>query len=161
MLLVSTAKSVKIQSIMEYASNPKTGFDYEILETIEAGIVLKGYEVKAIKTGKATIKGAYVKIIDGRPALIGAIIAPYQPANTPADYDPQRTRALLFSEKQISSLIGTAQTHGLTLLPLKLYDKNGKIKLLVGVARGKKKYDKRETLKKKDIARAKQRGIEE
>lgn len=145
----------------EYATNPRAGFDYEILETLEAGIVLFGYEVKSIKTGKASIKGSYVKILDGEPFLIGAIIAPYQPANTPADYDPQRSRKLLLSKKQIATLAGTTQTHGLTLIPLKLYDKNGKIKLLVGIARGKKKYDKRETLKKKYIARAKQRGIEE
>lgn len=145
----------------EYATNPKASFDYEILETLEAGMVLFGHEVKSIKTGKASIKGSYVKILDGEPFLIGAIIAPYQPANTPADYDPQRTRKILLSKKQIATLAGTSQTHGLTLIPLKLYDKNGKIKLLVGIARGKKKYDKRETLKKKDIARAKQRGIEE
>ena len=124
-------------------------------------MVLFGHEVKSIKTGKASIKGSYVKILDGEPFLIGAIIAPYQPANTPADYDPQRSRKLLLSKKQIATLVGTSQAHGLTLIPLKLYDKNGKIKLLVGIARGKKKYDKRETLKKKDIARARQRGIEE
>ncbi len=146
---------------MEYATNSRAGFDYEILETLEAGVVLFGHEVKSVKTGKASIKGSYVKILDGEPFLIGAILAPYQPANTPADYDPQRTRKILLSKKQISVLAGTAQTHGLTLIPLKLYDKNGKIKLLLGIARGKKKYDKRETLKKKDIARAKQRGIEE
>lgn len=146
---------------MEYATNPKAGFDYEILETLEAGVVLFGHEVKSIKTGKASIKGSYVKILDGEPFLIGATLAPYQPANTPADYDPQRTRKILLSKKQIAVLTGTSQTHGLTLIPLKLYDKNGKIKLLLGIARGKKKYDKRETLKKKDIARAKQRGIEE
>ena len=144
-----------------YATNPKAGFDYEILETLEAGVVLFGHEVKSIKTGKASIKGSYVKILDGEPFLIGAIIAPYQPANPPADYDPQRSRKLLLSKKQIATLVGTSQAHGLTLIPLKLYDKNGKIKLLVGIARGKKKYDKRETLKKKDIARARQRGIEE
>lgn len=142
----------------EYTTNPKAGFDYEILETLEAGMVLFGHEVKSIKTGKASIKGSYVKILDGEPFLIGAVIAPYQPANTPANYDPQRTRKLLLSKKQIATLAGTTQTHGLTLIPLKLYDKNGKIKLLVGIARGKKKYDKRETIKLKDIQRAKERG---
>lgn len=145
----------------EYANNPKAGFDYEILETIEAGIVLKGYEVKSIKTGKCSIRGAYVKIIDKIPYLIGATISPYQIANTPANYDPQESRKLLLSRKQISTLIGTSKTHGLTLIPLKLYDKKGLIKLLVGIARGKKKYDKRETIKKRDIHRARQRGIED
>lgn len=144
----------------EYASNPKAGFDYEILETIEAGIVLEGHEVKSIKTSKASIKGSYVKIWSNEPFLIGATISPYQPANTPKNYDPQRSRKLLLSKKEISKLIGLSQSQGLTLIPLKFYGKKGLVKLLVGIARGKKKYDKRETIKKKDIARAKQRGIE-
>ena len=145
---------------MEYASNSKVGFDYEILETIEAGIVLEGHEVKAIKTGKASIKGSYVKIINEKAFLIGAAISPYQPANTPKNYDPQRSRKLLFSKKEIYDLVSTSQSKGTTLIPLKFYAKKGRIKLLVGIGRGKKKYDKRETIKKKDIARAKQRGIE-
>lgn len=143
---------------MVYTDNPKVYFDYEILETIEAGLVLEGHEVKSIKTGKVSIKGSYVKILNGEPYLVGATISPYQPANTPKDYDPQRSRKLLLSKKEISTLIGTSQAHGLTLVPLKIYDKKGRLKLLVGIARGKKKYDKRETIKKKDIARAKQRG---
>lgn len=146
---------------MEYANNPKVGFDYEILETLEAGIVLKGYEVKSVKTGKVSIKGSYVKILNEEPFLIGATISPYQSANTPDDYDPQSSRKLLLSKKQIAVLVGTSQAHGLTLVPLKLYDKKGLIKLLIGIARGKKKYDKRDSLKKKDSARRKQRGISE
>ena len=142
----------------EYAANPKAGFDYEILETMEAGLVLEGHEVKSIKTGKASIKGSYVKIVGGAPYLIGATISPYQTANTPKDYDPQRSRKLLLSKKEISTLIGTSQAHGLTLVPLKIYDKRGRLKLLVGIARGKKKYDKREGIKRKDIQRAKERG---
>ena len=146
---------------MEYANNPKAGFDYEILETIEAGVVLEGHEVKSVKTGKVSIKGSYVKIIHDEPFLIGATISPYQPKNTLQDYDPQRSRKLLLSKKQISTLTGVNQSHGLTLVPLKFYDKKGRIKLLIGVARGKKKYDKRENIKKKDVARSKQRGLEE
>src|SRR3989344_3068883 len=145
----------------EYATNPRVNFDYEILETIEAGIVLEGHEVKAIKTGKASIKGSYVKILNEEPFLIGATISPYQPINTPKNYDPQRSRKLLLSRGEISKLMGLAQSQGLTLIPLKFYDKKSKIKLLVGIARGKKKHDKRETIKKKDVARAKQRGLEE
>ena len=148
-----------INKMSEYANNPKAGFDYEILETIEAGIVLEGHEVKSIKTGKASIKGSYVKILNEEPYLIGATISPYQPVNTPKTYDPQRSRKLLLSRKEISKLIGLSQSHGLTLVPLKLYDKKSLIKLLIGTARGKKKYDKRETIKKKDAARAKQRGL--
>src|SRR3989344_3133863 len=146
---------------MDYCSNPKARFDYEILETIETGLVLEGHEVKAIKTGKASIKGSYVKIMDGAPYLIGATVSPYQPANTPTDYDPQRSRKLLLSKKEISALVGTSQSHGLTLVPLKIYTKKGRLKLLVGIARGKKKYDKRETIKRKDVQRAKERGTYE
>ena len=165
--------------MVEYANNPKAGFDYDILETIEAGVVLEGHEVKAIKTGKASIKGSYVKILNDEAFLIGATVSPYQPANTPKNYDPQRSRKLLLSRKEISDLIGTSQSKGTTLVPLKFYGKKGparsysadhqqrgrtssgasRIKLLIGIARGKKKYDKRETIKKKDIARAKQRGL--
>lgn len=143
----------------EYANNPKASFDYEILETIEAGIVLRGFEVKAIKSGMASIRGAYIKIINEEPFLIGATISPYQAANTPADYDPQASRKLLLSKRQIATLIGTSKSHGLTLIPLKFYNKKSLVKLLIGIARGKKKYDKRETIKKKDIKRAEQRGI--
>ena len=142
----------------DYATNPKAHFDYEILETIEAGIVLGGFEVKAVKTGKASIKGTYIKILNNEPYLVGAIISPYQPANTPPDYDPQRSRKLLLSKKQISALIGTSHAHGLTLIPLKLYNKKGRVKVLVGIARGKKKYDKRAAIKRKDIQRSKERG---
>ena len=145
----------------EYANNPKAGFDYEILETLEAGIVLKGYEVKSIKTSKVSIKGSYVKIINGEPFLIGATISPYQVGNIPDDYDAQSSRKLLLSKKEISVLVKTSQAHGLTFIPLKLYDKKGRVKLLIGIAKGKKKYDKRASLKKKDVARAKQRGSTE
>ena len=144
----------------EFATNSKASFDYEILETIEAGVVLEGHEVKAIKTGKASIKGSYVKILNEEPFLIGATISPYQPANTPKIYDPQRSRKLLLSKREIFKFVGLSQSQGLTLIPLKFYDKKGKIKLLVGIAKGKKKYDKREAIKKKDVSRAKQRGLE-
>lgn len=145
----------------EYASNPRAAFDYEILETLEAGIILKGHEVKAVKSGRASLRGAYVKILNNIPLLIGAGIAPYQPGNTPKDYQPEADRILLLEKGEIAKLTGQAKSQGITLLPLKLYDKKGRIKLLIGIARGKKKYDKRETIKKKDIARAKQRGAEE
>lgn len=145
----------------EYANNSKAGFDYEILETLEAGLVLKGQEVKAIKAGKISLKGTFVKIIGGIPQLIGATISPYQPNNTSTDYNPTASRKLLLSKKEINVLMGFSQSQGLTLIPLKIYDTKGKLKLLVGIARGKKKYDKRATLKKKDVARAKQRGSTE
>ncbi len=145
----------------DYATNPKAFHDYEIFETVEAGVVLRGYEVKSIKTGKVSIKGAYVKILNGAPYLVGAIISPYQPGNVPKDYQEQANRKLLLSKSQIANLVGLAQSHGISLVPLKLYDKKGLIKLEIGVGRGKKKYDKRESIKKKDVARSRQRGMEE
>jgi SsrA-binding protein len=146
---------------MEYASNPKASFDYEILETLEAGLVLSGSEVRSIRTGKASIKGAYVKVLSSEAFLVGAVVAPYQPSNMPEDYDEQASRKLLLTKRQIATLIGVSQSHGLTLIPLKLYDKKGRIKLLIGIGKGKKKYDKRESIKKKDIARSRQRGMDE
>jgi len=142
----------------DYATNPKAFHDYEILETVEAGLVLHGYEVKSIKNGKVSIKGSYVKVLNGIPYLIGALIAPYQPGNVPSGYREQADRKLLLSHHQLSSLAGLAKSHGITLVPLKLYAKKGLIKLEIGVARGKKKYDKREAIKQKDLRRAKERG---
>lgn len=149
----------------DFATNPRAQFDYEILETLEAGLVLRGYEVKSIKTGRASIKGAYVRIIGDEAWLVGASIAPYQSGNPPtggatggAKYDERADRKLLLSKQQIATLIGLTQSHGVTLVPLRLYAKQGLIKLAVGIARGKKKYDKRATIKKKDVQRSRERG---
>jgi len=144
----------------DFAVNPKANFDYEILETIEGGLELFGHEVKAIKTGKASIKGSYVKILNNEAWLVGATVSPYQAKNTPSDYDAQRSRKLLLTKKQINVLMGTSKANGLALVPIKLYNKNNRVKLLIGIGRGKKKYDKREAIKKRDIERARQRGIE-
>jgi SsrA-binding protein len=146
---------------MDYASNPKATHDYEILETMEAGLVLSGSEVKSIKTGKASIKGAYVKILRGAPYLVGAVIAPYQPGNMPEDYKDQADHKLLIKHSQLTSLIGLSKERGAALVPLKLYETRGLIKLQVGIARGKKSHDKRATIAKKDVARSKQRGTYE
>lgn len=145
----------------DFATNPRARFDYEILETIEAGLVLRGYEVKSIKTGKVSIKGAYVRIINGAPWLVGAVIAPYQSGNVPPEYQEQADRKLLLNRSQVATLVGLAHAHGVSLVPLRLYAKKGLIKLEIGIARSKKKYDKRESIKKKDIARSRQRGMNE
>jgi SsrA-binding protein len=142
----------------DYATNSTASHSYEILETFEAGLVLRGHEVRSIKTGKASIKGSYVRIINGQPYLVGARITPYQSGNMPAEYREQADRKLLMGKPQIANIVGLIHSHGVSLVPLKLYDKNGLIKLLVGVARGKKKYDKRESIKKKDLQRSKERG---
>ena len=146
---------------MTYAENRRVYHDYEILETYEAGIVLEGHEVKAVKTGKISIAGSYVKILGGEAFLIGAIISPYQPKNTAKDYDPQRTRKLLLNKKEIAGLIGKSKERGLTIVPLKVYDRKGKIKLEIGLAKAKKKHDKREVIKKKEERRKIERVLKQ
>lgn len=141
-----------------YANNDKARFDYEILETLEAGLVLKGYEVKAIKSGKASIRGAYVKILADEAWLLGATVSPYQSGNVPPEYDQQRNRKLLLRRSELKYLIGKSQEKGLTLVPLKLYNKSGLVKLEIGIGRGKKKHDKRAKIiaieTKRKLARA-------
>jgi SsrA-binding protein len=131
--------------------NKRVRFDYEILETYEAGIELKGFEVKSIKNGRINLAGSYVVLKNNQAWLINANIPPYQPKNTPSDYDPKRTRRLLLKKEEIKNLIGKAQEKGLTLMPLKVYNKNRKIKIEIGLAKSRKKVDKRELIKKRDI----------
>lgn len=128
-------------------------FDFEILDTFEAGLVLFGHEVKALRSGKAKLEGAHVVVRGGEAFLVGASIAPYQPANTPKDYDPERARKLLLSQKELRELDTKTEEKGLTAIPIRCYSKNGKVKLEIGVARGKKKVDKRETIKARDVKR--------
>ncbi|MBI2676346.1 MAG: SsrA-binding protein SmpB [Candidatus Yanofskybacteria bacterium] len=138
---------------MSFATNPKAYFDYNVLETFEAGLVLSGQEVKSVKNGKVSIRGAFVKILNAEAWLIGATISPYQQNNTSPDYDPQRTRKLLLKKKEVNYLFEKSQEAGLSIVPLKLYEKKNLIKLEIGLARGKKKYDKRESIKKKEEER--------
>jgi SsrA-binding protein len=142
------------------AENKKAFFDYETLQTHEAGIVLFGFEVKAIKTGHVSLKSSYVTVKNNEVFLINALIPPYQQANTPENYDPQRSRKLLLKKSEIRSLIGTAKIKGLTLVALRLYTKKskgpqgrGKIKLEFAVAKGKRQIDKRETIRKRETDR--------
>lgn len=146
---------------MVYAENRSAFHDYEILEKYEAGMVLEGHEVKAVKNGKLSVRGSYVKILGGEIFLIGATISPYQPKNTPKDYDPQRTRKLLLNKKEIAGLIGKSQEKGLTIVPLKAYDKRGRVKLEIGLAKARKKYDKREVIKKKEEKRKIERVLKQ
>lgn len=141
------------------AENRRARYDYEILDTYEAGLVLHGYEVKSIKTGRVSLRGAYVVIKDNEAYLINAFIPPYQPANTPDDYNPERNRKLLLNKSEIKSLIGKSKRKGLTLVPLKLYTKRGKIKLGLAVAKGKREIDKREAIKKRETEREVQRKL--
>jgi len=138
---------------MIISTNKRAYFDYQILENYEAGMELKGFEVKAIITGRVNLAGSYIVIRNNQAWLLNADIPPYQPANTPSDYDSKRTRRLLLKKSEIINLIGRVQEKGLTLMPLKVYTKNRKIKIEIGLAKSKKKADKRELIKKRDIER--------
>lgn len=133
--------------------NRKAYFNYEIAEKIEAGIELFGFEVKSIKNGRASLDGAYVSMSDKEAFLVGANVSPYQPKNTPTNYDPKRPRKLLLTKKEIGRLTGMQKERGLTIVPISMYSKGKLIKIEIGIARGKKKYDKRETIKKRDTQR--------
>ena len=124
-------------------------------------MVLEGHEVKAVKSGKLSVRGSYIKILGGEVFLIGAIISPFQPKNTPKDYDPQRTRKLLLNKKEISGLVGKSEEKGLTIVPLRAYDKRSKVKLEIGLAKARKKYDKREVIKGKEEKRKIERALKQ
>lgn len=133
--------------------NRKAYFNYEITEKMEAGIELLGFEVKSIKNGRGSLDGAYISMTDKEAFLIGANISPYQPKNTPTNYDPKRPRRLLLTKKEIARLTGLQKERGLTIVPISMYSKGSLVKVGIGVARGKKKYDKREAIKKRDTQR--------
>ncbi len=130
--------------------NKKAYFDYEIIESFEAGIVLTGQEVKSIKTGHISLAGSYVIIQNNEAWLLGAHVPPYKMAGPLPGYEPTRSRKLLLKKQEMQALIGKTKQKGLTLIPLKVYTKRGKIKLEFGLARGKRKYEKREVIKKRE-----------
>jgi SsrA-binding protein len=138
---------------MTYAENRKAKFDYEFLDKMTAGIELSGSEVKAVRGGKMNLTGSYVSIRGGEAYLLGAEVAPYQPKNITDDYDPRRARKLLLSKSEIENLAKTEATKGLTIVPISVYNKGRFIKLDLAVARGKKEFDKRQTIKKRDTER--------
>ncbi|MDF1498595.1 MAG: SsrA-binding protein SmpB [Patescibacteria group bacterium] len=142
-----------------YAINKRATFDYEILEKLEGGLVLAGYEVKSIKTGHISLKGAYVTIKENEAYLTNANIPAYQPRNMPESYDPTRYRKVLIHKKELKELIGKISQKGLTLVPIKVYSIRGLIKLEFGIGKGKKKFDKREDIKKKDSKRKIERTL--
>jgi len=140
------------------ANNKKAFHNYHILETFEAGIVLLGTEVKSIRQGHVDIKEAYVRIDDGQAYLVGAHVLPYSHGNQ-QNHTPVRNRKLLLHKREIERLIGKTQEKGLTLVPTRLYLKGGRIKLEVGLGRGKHLHDKRDDLKKKEANREMQRAL--
>lgn len=144
---------------MSLIENKKARFNYEITEKYEAGIELFGFEVKAIKNKHGNIDSAFIIIRGGEAYLIGAFIPPYQPNNTPEGYDPYQNRRLLLTKKELIELGDIEKNKGLTLIPLSMYNKGRKIKLTIAVGKGKKKFDKRETIKKRDVDRDIRRSL--
>ena len=138
---------------MSIVENRKAYHDYFIEEKFEAGVALEGWEVKAVRAGRAQIKEAYVVVKGGEIILIGAHITPLLTASTHVAADPTRTRKLLFHRREINRLVGQVERAGYTLVPLNLHYSKGRIKLDVGLAKGKKQYDKRADKKEKDDKR--------
>lgn len=142
---------------MSIAENKKAFHDYFIEEKLEAGLVLEGWEVKSIRAGRVQLKEAYVILKDGEVWLLGCHISPLTTASTHVKPDPVRTRKLLLHEREIARLIGKVERAGYALVPLNLHFSKGRVKLEIGLAKGKKQYDKRESEKQKDWEREKAR----
>ena len=152
-------QGVKLKLVKILAENKKAYFSYRILEKFEAGISLIGQEVKSLKTRGVNLAGSYVVIKNSEAFWVGAKISPYQPKNVPPDYNPERLRKLLLKKSEIKYLIGKAKQRGLTLIPLRVYTKRGKIKLEFGIAKGLRKIDKRELIKKREAEREIRRAL--
>jgi SsrA-binding protein len=144
---------------MSLAENRKAYHDYFVEEKFEAGLVLQGWEVKAIRAGRAHLKEAYVVVKNGEIVLLGAHVTPLPTASTHVRADPTRTRKLLMHRPEINRLIGKVERAGYTLTPLNLHFSKGRIKIEIGLARGKKQYDKRATIKEREWKREQQRAL--
>lgn len=138
--------------------NRKARHEYTILQTYEAGIVLQGTEVKSLRQGKANLVDSYASLKDGEVWLYGAHISVYDQGNI-NNHEPTRTRKLLLNKSEIKKLIGKVKEKGLTLIPLRLYFSNGRVKVELALAKGKKVYDKREAIAKKDVQRDQERNV--
>lgn len=139
-------------------TNRKARFDYNIEETYEAGMVLTGTEVKSLRNGRANLKDSYARVAGGEVFLIGCHISPYE-MGTHSNHDPERARKLLLHKREIKRLTGKTNERGLTLVPLKIYFKAGKAKVELALGRGKKVYDKRETMRRRTADREMERAI--
>ena len=148
-----------LHGMTDYASHKRARFDYQILETFEAGISLLGFEVKAVRVGRARLEGSFIVIRGGEAFLVGCTIAPYQPENTPKDYDPERPRKLLLAKKELAVLLQESEKKGLTIVPLSMYNAKRNIKVKIAIVKGKKEYDKREKIKERDTGREINRAI--
>ncbi|MDO8620009.1 MAG: SsrA-binding protein SmpB [bacterium] len=133
--------------------NRKAHFNYEFLETMNAGIELFGYEVKSLRAKLGSLEGSHVIVRGNEVFLVGAYIPAYQPKNVAKGFDERRNRKLLVTKKEIHDLAGSEGKKGLTIVPISVYNKGRKIKVDIAIARGKKKFDKRETIKKREVER--------
>jgi len=150
--LFSVVKSGKLMAEKIICQNKKARHDYHIIDTYEAGLVLKGSEVKSCRSGRANLKDSYAQIKDGEIYLVNTHISPYTYAHQ-FNHDPLRERKLLFHKSEIKRLYGKIREKGFTLIPLKMYFKNGKAKVEMAVAKGKRLHDKRDDIRRKDLAR--------
>ena len=141
------------------AFNKRAKFDYEILEKFEAGVMLLGHEVKSVRAERMGLMGAYVTISRGAAWLVGAHIPKYPQAGPQPDYDPYRSRKLLLRKRELARLAGKLEQKGLTLVPISVYTKASRIKLEFGLARGKKQFEKKETIKRREVDREIRRSL--
>ncbi|MDP2788994.1 MAG: SsrA-binding protein SmpB [bacterium] len=144
-----------------YAENRRARFDYEILEKYETGIELLGSEVKSVRGGSMSLEGAFIIVRGGEAFLINANIPPYQPKNAGEDYDPLRNRRLLLTKKELQELAASEKNKSLTIVPISVYNKGRKIKVQIALVKGKKKFDKRETIKRRETDREVRRVAKE
>lgn len=143
---------MKAMDIKVVSTNKKARFEYFILETFEAGLVLKGTEIKSVRNGQISLQEAYVRTNGEEIWLVGAHIAPYENASA-YQHDPKRDRKLLMHKKQIRKIFDEVRIKGMTIVPIKVYLKEGRAKLEIGLAKGKKQYDKRDAIKERDVER--------
>jgi SsrA-binding protein len=151
--------SEKSEGFKIVSDNRQARYLYEILETYEAGIELKGTEVKSIRNGQSNLRDGYALIRNGEAWLLNVHISPHSTASQYFNHDPRRTRKLLLHKQEIRKLIGKVEQQGLTLVPLKMYLKNGKVKISIGLGKGKKLHDKREDLKQRQDKREMERAM--
>ncbi len=158
---MAAAKSGRTEGVKVVARNRKAGRDFHIEDRYEAGLVLTGTEIKSIRAGQVNLNDGYVQVRDGELWLVNVHIAPYDPAGRRTGHAPRRPRKLLLHRRQISRLISRVQERGYTIVPLSLYLKDGWAKVEIGLARGKRKYDKRQAIAKRDAERDIDRALKE
>ena len=135
---------------MSLIGNKKAYFNFDIKETFSAGLELFGFEVKSVRKGQGSLDGSHITVRGNEAFLVNSFIPPFQEKNSPVDYDPRRNRKLLLTSKEIQEIAKIEKTKGLTIVPIMVYNKGRKLKIEIGVARGKKRFDKRNTIKERE-----------